>query len=215
MRIAVLGTGDVGRTLGNAFLTLGHEVMMGSRSATNEKAQAWAKNGGASASAGTFADAAKFGEMIVLATLGMANDEALDAAGAENLAGKVVIDTTNPLDFSGGGPKLAIAGNDSGGERVQKRVPGALVVKAFNTVGHLAMFRPDFPDGKPDMFIAGNDAGAKKAVTDLLLNDFGWGAVHDLGGIESSRYLEPMCLAWVLAAIPGNHWYQAFKLLRK
>ena len=216
MKVGVLGTGDVGKALGTAFITLGHEVMMGSRSATNEKAQAWVQASGPKASAGTFADAAKFGEIIVLATLGMANDEALDAAGPENFRGKILIDTTNPLDFSAGmPPRLAISGNDSGGERVQQRVPGALVVKAFNTVGNPFMFRPEFPGGPPDMFIAGNDAGAKKQITELLLKDFGWGAVHDLGGIEASRYLEPMCLVWVLSAISGGTWNQAFKLLRK
>src|SRR6185503_17682924 len=163
MRIAILGIGVVGKALGQAFITLGHEVKMGSRDAKNEKALAWAKEMGPKASAGTFADAAAFAEMIVLATLGVANEAALTAAGAANLRGKILIDTTNPLDTSTGGPpKLAIAGNDSGGERVQRLVPEALVVKAFNTVGAPHMFRPSFPGGPPDMFICGNDEGARK-----------------------------------------------------
>lgn len=215
MKIAVLGTGDVGRALGKAFVTLGHEVKMGSRTATNDKAVDWAKEMGPKASTGTFAEAASFGEIVLLATLGMANEGVLGAAGPENFRGKIVIDTTNPLDFSGGmPPKLAFAGNDSGGERVQKLLPGARVVKAFNTVGNQFFFRPELPGGPPDMFIGGNDDEAKKKVT-ALLKEFGWGAVHDLGGIETSRYLEAMCMVWVLSAARGGTWNQAFKLLRK
>ncbi len=215
MKIGVLGTGGVGKALGKGFIALGHEVKMGARSATNEKALAWAKEMGPKASVGTFADAATFGEVIVLATLGVANEEVLKSAGPAELRGKIVIDATNPLDSSGGvPPKLAIAGNDSGGERVQQLLSSAHVVKAFNTVGNTLMFRPDLPGGPPDMFIAGNDQDAKKKVTGIL-KDFGWGAVHDLGGIEASRYLEAMCMVWVLSAIPGGNWNQAFKLLRK
>ena len=215
MKIAVFGTGDVGQALGKGFVTLGHEVKMGSRSADNDKATAWAKEMGPKASVGTYADAAAFGELVVLATLGVANEEVLKSAGHDKLAGKVVIDATNPLDHSAGfPPKLAYAGNDSGGERVQKAVPNAKVVKAFNIVGNPLMFRPELPGGPPDMFIAGNDEEAKKTVGGIL-KDFGWGAVYDLGGIESSRYLEAMCMAWVLSAARDNHWMQAFKLLRK
>ena len=214
MKIGVLGTGDVGRALGKAFAVLGHDVKMGSRSATNEKALAWAADTGKGASAGTFADAAGFGEIIVLATLGVANESVISAVGAEKFSGKLVIDTTNPLDFSAGmPPRLAISGNDSGGETVQRLLPNAQVVKAFNTVGSAFMFRPDFPGGPPDMFIAGDDAEAKKRVS-AILDDFGWGVV-DTGGIESSRYLEAMCLVWVIAALRSNNWSQAFKMLRK
>lgn len=215
MKIGVLGTGDVGKALGGGFVALGHEVKMGSRSATSEKALAWAKEMGAKASTGTFADVASFGELVVVATLGVASEAALIAAGPERLRGKVVIDATNPLDFSGGmPPKLAVAGNDSAGERVQRLLPGAHVVKAFNIVGNTLMFRPELPGGPPDMFIAGNDPEAKRKVTGIL-KDFGWGAVYDLGGIEASRYLEAMCMVWVLSAIPDSKWTQAFKLLRK
>jgi predicted dinucleotide-binding enzyme len=214
MRIAVLGTGVVGKALGLAFIALGHEVRMGSRDAKNDKALAFTKEAGPKASAGTFADAAEFGEIIVLATLGVATESALNAAGAANLRGKTLIDTTNPLGHasSGGPPTLAISGNDSGGERVQRAFPEALVVKAFNTVGAPLMFRPKLPGGPPDMFICGNDANAKKRVTELL-GEFGWGVV-DIGGIEGSRYLEAMCMTWVLAGIRSGNWNQAFKLLR-
>jgi len=214
MRIGVLGTGDVGKALGRGFITLGHDVTIGSRSATNEKAVAWSKGMGPKASVGTFADAAAFGDVVVLATLGLANETALRSAGPEKFRGKVVIDTTNPLDFSGGmPPKLAVTGNDSAGEHVQRLLPDAHVVKAFNTVGNSLMFRPDLPGGPPDMFVCGNREDAKKTVADIL-KDFGWGVV-DVGGIESSRYLEAMCLVWVLHGARTNTWNHAFKLLRK
>lgn len=213
MKVGILGTGDVGRALGTGFVTLGHDVMMGSRSPANEQARAWAEESGPRAATGTFADAASFGEVVVLATLGQANESALGMAGPEHLAGKVVIDATNPLDFSAGiPPTLAVTGDDSGGERVQRLLPGADVVKAFNTAGNALMFRPSLPGGPPDMFICGESEDAKAKVGDLL-HDFGWGVV-DVGGIESSRYLEAMCMVWVLAGARSNHWNQAFKLLR-
>ena len=190
MRIGILGTGDVGKALGAAFLALGHDVKMGARDASNEKAAGWANESGPRASSGSFADAAEFGEMIVLASLGVANPAVIEGAGPARLRGKVLIDATNPLDFSTGAPKLAVGHTDSGGEQVQRLAPGALVVKAFNTVGNLLMFRPDLPGGPPDMFICGNDEGAKKQVESLLKN-FGWDVI-DLGGIEASRHLEPM-----------------------
>lgn len=213
MKVGILGTGDVGKALGKGFVTLGHDVKMGAREATNEKALAWAREMGAKASVGTFADAASFGEVVVLATLGVANESALKLAGLEKLRGKIVIDATNPLDFSAGmPPKLAVSGNDSAGERVQRLLPEAQVVKAFNIVGNPFMFRPNFPGGPPDMFFCGNSDEAKKKVSSIL-SDFGWGVV-DIGGIEGARYLEAMCMVWVLAAVRTNNWNQAFKLLR-
>ena len=211
MQVGILGTGDVGRSLGDAFLALGHQVMMGSR--TQEKARAWAETKGGAASGGTFGDAAAFGEWIVLATLGAANEEALRMARPQNLQGKILIDTTNPLDFSAGmPPRLLLSGNDSGGEQVQRLAPGARVVKAFNTVGNALMFRPNLPGGPPTMFICGNSDEAKKD-TSALLHDFGWESL-DCGGIEMSRHLEAMCIVWVSTAIPTNSWNQAFKMLR-
>lgn len=213
MKVGILGSGDVGKAIGRGFVTLGHQVKMGSRDAANPKGLAWAKELGLKASTGTFEDAATFGEIVVLATLGVANESALRAAGLETLRGKIVIDATNPLDFSRGAPALAISGEDSGGERVQRLLDGALVVKAFNIVGNAHMFKPSFPGGPPDMLIAG-DSGEAKARVAGILKDFGWGVV-DIGGIESSRYLEAMCMAWVLAAKSTGTWNQAFKLLTK
>jgi predicted dinucleotide-binding enzyme len=213
MKIGVLGTGAVGQTLGKAFVTLGNEVKLGSRSASNEKAVAWAKEVGPAGSAATFSEAVSFGQMVVLATLGAAAEGIVKEVGPDKFQGKTVIDTTNPLDHSSGMPKLSVGHTDSLGERIQRILVGAHVVKAFNTVGNPHMFRPSFPGGPPDMFICGDNNQAKKEVEDIL-KDFGWGAV-DLGGIESCRYLEPMCLAWVMYGIQSGTWNHAFKLLRK
>jgi len=213
MKVGVLGTGVVGRALGSAFIALGHEVKMGAREAGNAKAAEWAGSAGKGASAGTFAEAAESGELIVIATLGEGTISALDMAGPEKLKGKIVLDTTNPLDHSAGmPPKLFVGHKDSLGEMVQRALPGARVVKCFNTVGNALMFRPKLQGGPADMFIAGNDEGAKQKVK-ALLKDFGWNTA-DIGGIEGSRYLEPMCLAWVLHGIKSGSWNHAFKFVR-
>jgi predicted dinucleotide-binding enzyme len=214
LRIGILGTGDVGKALGNGFIALGHEVMMGSRDAKNEKAVAWASTSGINASTGTFADAAKFGEVVVLALAWAGAENAIKLAGPENFAGKVVIDAINPLVFEPGkGPALEIGHTDSAGEHVQRWLPSARVVKAFNIVGNAHMFKPDFPGGPPDMYICGNDAAAKQTVTGIL-KDFGWPTI-DIGGIEGSRLLEPLCILWVGYGLQTGTWNHAFKLLRK
>jgi predicted dinucleotide-binding enzyme len=214
MRIGVLGTGDVGRSLANGLLKLGNEVKMGSREAGNTKAAAWVSEAGARASAGTFAEAAEFGELVVLATLWNGTENALRLAGAKTLAGKVLIDATNPLSFRAGAPpSLALGTTDSGGEQVQRWAPEARVVKAFNIVGYAHMVNPKFPGGPPDMFICGNNGAAKNAVTEIL-KAFGWNTI-DIGGIEGARLLEPMCVLWVLYGVRTNTWNHAFKLLRQ
>jgi 8-hydroxy-5-deazaflavin:NADPH oxidoreductase len=213
MRIGILGTGVVGKALGKGFIALGHEVKMGAREARNEKALAWADEMGGKASAGTFADAAEFGEIVVLATLGAAHESVLAAAGPDRLRGKIVIDSSNPLDSSSGAVQLAVPEDGSGGQQAQRLLPGAKVVKAFNTVGNAFMFRPSFEGGPPDMFICGDDEEAKKRVGELLA-DFGWG-VADIGGIDGSHYLEAMCLVWVRHGGRVRSWNHAFKLLRK
>jgi len=214
MDVGILGTGEVGRALAKGFLALGHSVKLGGREASNEKALAFARDNGPRASSGTFADAAEFGDLLVLSTLGSANEEALRAAGLDNFTGKVLIDTTNPLDFGKGmPPRLAGGLGDSAGELVQRLLPEAKVVKAFNTVGNAHMFRPEFPGGPPDMFICGNDADAKQEVA-ALVTAFGWN-VADVGSIQSSHYLEAMCLVWVLYAMQGGGWNHAFKLVKK
>ena len=214
MKIGILGTGEVGKALGKGFLALGHEVKLGARDANNEKAAAWVEQSGPKASAGTFSDVAAFGELNVLATLGAANKAVLEQARPANLAGKTLVDATNPLDFSRGfPPSLFLSGNDSGGEQVQRLAPDAKVVKAFNIVGNTLMFKPDLPGGPPDMFICGNDQAAKQQVTELL-KEFGW-PTTDLGGIECARYLEAMCIVWCLYGGRTGQWNHAFKMLRK
>jgi predicted dinucleotide-binding enzyme len=210
VRIGVLGSGDVGRALAKGFIALGHEVKIGSRDP--DKLSDWAAAAGERASTGTFEEAARFGDILVLATLGVATLDAIRMAGVQHFAGKVVIDTTNPLDFSGGiPPRLSVGHTDSLGEQVQRTIPGARVVKAFNTVGNAHMVNPQFPGGPPDMFIGGDDEDAKQIVSQIC-NHFGWGVI-DLGGIEVSRYLEPMCLVWVLHGARSGSWNHAFKFL--
>jgi len=211
VKVGVLGSGDVGRVLAAGFLKVGHAVRIGSRSP--EKLKDWVAGAGEGASAGTFAEAAQFGDILVLATRGNATLNAIEMAGTGNFAGKTVIDATNPLDIANGAPKLSVGFNDSLGEQVQRRLPDAHVVKAFNTVGNPYMINPQLPGGPPTMFIAGNDAGAKKLVTQIC-EVWGW-EVADLGGIESSRYLEPMCMAWVLYGIHSGKWDHAFRMLHK
>jgi len=212
MKIGILGTGPVGTALGTGFIRTGHQVMLGSRTADNANAAAWKTQNGANASTGTFADAAAFGELVVVAVKGDGLSAAIAAAGVGNFAGKVVIDTVNPLDFSRGYPDLSIKGDDSAGETLQRLLPGAHVVKAFNTVTSSLMFRPDLVGGPADMMIAGNDAAAKATVTGILA-DFGW-PVIDLGAIHASRWLEAFVMTWVLACQARGDWRQAFKLLR-
>lgn len=215
MRIGMLGSGDVGRVLGAGLAGLGHEVKLGSRNPAQDKLKAWAKDTGPKASTGTFAEAASFGDIVILATLWTGTKSALDLAGAGNLDGKVLIDATNPLHFASmsAPPSLSIAGNDSAGEQVQRWVPGAKVVKAFNTVGNPHMVKPTFPGGPPDMFICGDDDGAKSSVTQLL-QELGWSVV-DIGGIEGSRYLEPLAMIWILHYFKTRSGNHAFRLLEK
>ena len=209
MRIGIIGSGDVGKSLARGFVGRGDEVMIGSRSP--EKLASFGKQYGAKT--GTFQETAKFGEMIAIATLGTGTEEALQLAG-DNFAGKVVIDATNPLRFAPGvPPMLSISGDDSLGEQVQSWLPSARVVKAFNTVGNALFVKPQLPGGPPDMFICGNDAEAKERVTELC-RDWGWGVI-DIGPISGSRYLEAMCLTWVLHGILSGSWNHAFKMLHR
>ena len=214
MKIGVIGSGDVGQVLGAGFAAAGHQVMLGTRDPGQEKVRTWVAKTGANASASTFPETANFAELAVLATAWSGTQSAIQLAGPDRLAGKVVIDATNPLDFSAGvPPKLAVGHTDSGGEAVQRWLPRSHVVKAFNIVGNPHMVHPDFPGGPPDMFIGGNDEAAKKTVTGLL-EAFGW-QVIDLGGIEVSRYLEPLAMVWMLTFFKTGSGNHAFKLLRK
>lgn len=187
---------------------------MGSRDPKSEKVRTWVSKTGGRASAGTFAETAAFADLAVLATLWSGTQSAIRLADPRNLAGKIVIDATNPLVFQEGAPPaLALGHNDSGGEQVQRWLPQSKVVKAFNMIGHAHMFRPQFPGGPPDLFYCGDDAAAKKTVDEILVA-FGL-APFDIGGIAGARYLEPLCILWVLYGIRTNGWSHAFKVLRK
>jgi predicted dinucleotide-binding enzyme len=199
MKIAVFGTGSVGETLGSKLLELGHEVKMGSRTPTNEKAAAWAKKSGPKASAGTFADAAAFGQLIVNATLGAGTVEAFRMAGEANSAGKVIIDVSNPLDFSKGmPPSLFVSNTDSLGEQLQRAFPQAKVVKALNTMWCGLMVNPRLLKESHHTYVAGNDAGAKETVRGLLFA-FGWtqDEVIDVGDITGARATESYLPLWL------------------
>jgi 8-hydroxy-5-deazaflavin:NADPH oxidoreductase len=199
MRIGVLGTGTVGRTLATKLISLGHDVMMGSRQAGNEAAVAWAASAGQLADEGNFAEAAGFGELVVNATAGSASIDALVSAEAENLAGKVLLDVANPLDFSSGmPPTLTVCNTDSLAEQIQSTFPEARVVKSLNTVNADVMVDPSIVPGSHNIFVAGNDSAAKEAVTELLVA-FGWpeSDILDLGGIEAARGLEMFLPLWL------------------
>lgn len=214
MKIGILGSGGVGQDLGTGFLGLGHEVKMGSRDPNKKEIKDWLAKSGKKASAGTFGEAAAFGELAVLATKWSGTDNALRLAGPANLAGKVVVDVTNPLlPRPNALPALAVGGNDSAAEQVQRWLPGARVVKAFNSVNHAHMVHPTFPGGPPDMFICGDDEAAKKEVA-AICRDFGWGVI-DMGGLEAARLLEPLALVYIRNAIRTGDWNRAFKLLKK
>lgn len=215
MKVGIIGTGEVGRALAKGFLDRDHQVMMGSRDKQNPKLQDWVASAGQNASGGSFEEAAAFGEVVVLATRGMENRNVLRQAGPDRLAGKLLIDATNPLVMhENGPPTLGLSGDDSGGEEVQRLVPEARVVKCFNIVGNPYMVDPALPGGPPTMFIAGNDPDAK-AQTREILDQFGWSDVYDVGGIEGSRYLEAMTMAWVAAYMVRGNGDHAFKLIHK
>lgn len=198
MNIAVLGTGSVGTTLAGKLVALGHTVKMGSREAGNEKASAWVESAGRNASSGTFADAARFGEIVFNATAGAGAVEAVRAAGRENLKGKIVIDVSNPLDFSRGMPPrlFTAADGDSLAERIQAELPDSKVVKTLNTINASVMVDPARVHGESDVFLCGNDSAAKQRVASLL-GDFGWKNVVDLGGLASARGMEAYVLFWL------------------
>lgn len=200
MRIAVLGTGVVGRTLAGKLVQCGHDVILGSRSATNEAAVGWAAEAGARAKAATFADAAAEGEIVINATPGAVSLDVLAAASTKNLAGKVLVDVANPLDHSAGfPPPLAISNTDSLAETIQRAFPTARVVKALNTMRADVMVAPDkLAGGDHDVFMAGDDADAKEVVAGLL-RELGWQTEHirDLGPLEAARGMEMWLPLWL------------------
>jgi 8-hydroxy-5-deazaflavin:NADPH oxidoreductase len=212
MKIGVLGSGDVGKVLAAGFLDEGHEVMLGTR--TPAKLSAWTQEK-PTARVGTFAQTAAFGELIVLALQGSAAQEVLGAVGATHLAGKVVIDATNPI--AGEAPTDGVLRfftnlDESLMERLQKDFPAARFVKAFNSVGNARMIHPQYGGIRPTMFICGNDPQAKQTVT-RILTDFGW-ETEDMGTAVAARAIEPLCMLWCIPGFTRNQWTHAFKLLK-
>ncbi len=210
MKIGILGSGDVAQALGAGFAKHGHEVMIGSREPGSEKLKQWRQAVGSHGHTGTSQEAAKYGDWVVIATLGTGTEAAVDAAGPANFEGKVVVDVTNPLDFSGGAPGLFVGTTDSLGERVQRKLPGAHVVKAFNTISNIQMVDPRTKAGKPKMLIAGNDAGAKKEVEEFV-KGLGWGGVLDCGPLDGARWLEALVPLWVRVGQQLNTWEHIFQ----
>lgn len=211
MKIGVLGSGDVAKTLAAGFLANGDSVMLGTRTAP--RLAEWARQH-AAVQIGTFADSAKFGEVITLAVKGIAAQAALRAAGTMNLAGKTIIDATNPIADeppTNGVLKYFTNLDESSMERLQREFAEANFVKAFNSVGSACMVNPKFKGGKPTMFICGNSDDAKRTVSKIL-DQFGW-ETADMGRAESARAIEPLCMLWCIPGFLRNEWQHAFKLL--
>lgn len=211
MNVGILGSGDVAITLAKGFIQHGHQVMLGTRAPA--KLADWIEEN-PQVQIGTFATAAKFGELLVLAVRGSAALDALQLAGASSLAGKALIDATNPIDDAvptNGVLKYFTSLDDSSMERLQREFPDVRFVKAFNSVGSACMVNPQFKGGKPTMFICGNDDAAKQTVRGVL-DQFGW-ETADMGKAEAARAIEPLCMLWCIPGFLRNDWVHAFKLL--
>ena len=214
MKIGIIGSGIVGQVLAKGFTAEGHNVQLGTRNPEKEEAITF-KTANPAIGIGDFAGTAKFGELLVLAVAGDAASAAVDLAGATNFSGKVIIDATNPIAREApqnGVLKFFTSYNDSLMEQLQRQVPDARFVKAFNSVGNAFMYKPKFPGGKPTMFICGNDEAARKTVTDIL-TAFGW-ETEDMGKAEAARAIEPLCILWCIPGFIHNQWTHAFKLLK-
>lgn len=214
MKIGILGSGQVGQVLAKAFLNEGHEVMLGTRNTAKEEVVKW-KTANPKGQTGNFEETAKFGELLVLATGGLVTEDAIKLAGISNFSNKTVIDATNPIAAAApdnGVLKFFTTLEDSLMERIQKLIPDAKLVKAFNSVGNAVMYKPKFADGIPTMFICGNDEGAKKTVTGIL-TAFGY-ETEDLGKVNAARAIEPLCILWCIPGFIKDQWNHAFKLVR-
>lgn len=198
MKFGILGTGMVGNAIGTKLVHMGHEAKMGSRTSNNEKAAEWVRANGPKASQGAFADAAAFGEIVFNCTAGEASVQVLKQVGEQNLRGKILIDISNPLDFSQGmPPTLTVCNTDSIGEQIQRALPNVNVVKTLNTVNCNVMVNPSLVPGDHDIFMSGNDDAAKTKVREILTKWFGWKSVIDLGDISTARGVEMYLPLWV------------------
>jgi predicted dinucleotide-binding enzyme len=214
MRIGVLGSGVVGQVLAGGFIKHGYEAMIGTRSP--EKLADWKTSVGKNGDVGSFAEAAVFGEMIVLAAKGTAAKETLRMAGEANLNGKTIIDATNPIADAppqNGVLKFFTSLDSSLMEQLQAAYPGANFVKAFSCIGNALMVNPNLGSDRPTMFICGNNADAKRGVSGIL--DLFGHEVEDMGGAEAARAIEPLCILWCIPGFLRNDWVHALKMLRK
>jgi len=213
-KIGVLGSGVVGQVLASGFLKEGHAVMLGTRDPLKDQVIKW-KNENQGGQAGTFSEVAAFGDILILATHGTVALAVIEMSGKENFGNKILIDCTNPLAMEApvnGILKFFTTLDLSLMEMIQEKIPDAKVVKAFNSVGYGRMYKPDFKEGKPSMFICGNDQGAKDDVSEIL-SAFGW-ETEDMGGVQSARAIEPLCILWCIPGFLRNSWTHAFKLLK-
>jgi len=213
MNIGILGSGSVGKVLASGFLRHGHQAMLGTRNPSKPEVRQWLHEN-PTGSVGTFQQAAQFGQLLVLATLGRGAEEAIRLAEPANFSGKTVIDTTNPIAEAppvGGILAFTTGPNESLGERIQSILPQAYIVKAFNSVGAGQMVNPSYQQGPPTMFLCGDNAEAKQQVRGIL-QQFGW-EPYDCGGIIAARAIEPLCILWCSRGFQHNQWNHAFKLL--
>jgi 8-hydroxy-5-deazaflavin:NADPH oxidoreductase len=209
MQIGILGSGDVGQALGKGFAARDYQVRIGSRTPDSEKLAKWLEEN-PNCSTGIFEETASFGEIVIMAVAGSAVEEVINLANPENLTGKIVIDVTNPLDFSSNPPGVTIWGGESLAEKLQNAISDAKVVKCWNTVPNSLMVDPQVAGSKPSMLICGNDADAKATVKGIL-QDFGWDDIIDVGDIVGARYLETQVALWVRISIARGTYNHAFR----
>lgn len=214
MKTGIIGSGIVGQVLAKAFLKEGHEVQLGTGHVSKPEMVKF-KTDNPGISVGSFEDTAAFGELLVLTVAGTAVMDVIQSAGTANFANKIVIDTTNPIapaPPADGVLSYFTGPNESLMEKIQAALPDAKLVKAFNSVGNAAMYKPAFKEGQPSMFICGNDDAAKKTVTGIL-TAFGW-ETEDMGKAAAARAIEPLCMLWCIPGFLHNQWTHAFKLLK-
>jgi predicted dinucleotide-binding enzyme len=213
-KIGIIGSGSVGKTLASGFADKGYAVMIGSR--TPGRLEEWRRSLKNDVAAGTFAETAGFGDLLVFAVKGVAAEETFASIDPALLDGKTVLDATNPIESeepTDGVVRFFTGRDESLLERLQKKAPGARLVKAWNSVGSAGMVDPDFPGGPPTMFICGNEDAAR-AEARAVLEEFGW-EVADMGTARAARAIEPLCILWCIPGFRDNDWNHAFKLLRK
>lgn len=214
MQIGIIGSGEVAQSLGSGLIAAGHEIMLGTRDEQKKEIQGWLKKHGKHASLGNTTQAAHYGEMAILAVAWHAAEDVLSLVRPE-LAGKIVIDVTNPLRFNDDSPpELTVGHAISGGEIVQQSLPDSHVIKTLNVINHAHMTQPNYETGQPTMFMCGDNQSAK-THTIQLLEALGWQDIVDIGGIEKSRLLEPLSLLWVEYGVARNTWDHAFSVLQK